>query len=111
MDLLRKIYYDPKNPGSFGGRERLLREASKHLNVTRKNIENFLINQNTYTLHKDRRVRFKRNKVIAFFKDEQWQADLAEMQRFARLNGNHRYILVVIDVFTKYLFARPLKDK
>ena len=109
--ILKETYYDPKNPGSFGGIERLLLEVQKKTGLSRKEVKAFLLQQNTYTLHKDRRWRFPRNKVIALFKDEQWQADLAEMVPYASQNTGYRYILVVIDVFTKYAWAVPLKRK
>lgn len=105
--ILKEVYYNPRNPGSFGGVQRLLREVQKKTGFSRKEVEVFLTQQNTYTLHKDRRWRFPRNKVIALFKDEQWQADLAEMPQ----DKGYRYILVVIDVFTKYVWAVPLKRK
>ena len=109
--LLKKAYYNPRNPGSFGGVQRLLREVQKNTALSRKDVEDFLSQQNTYTRHKDRRWRFPRNKVIALFKDEQWQADLAEMVPYATQNNGYRYILVVIDIFTKYAWAAPLKRK
>ena len=37
--------------------------------------------------------------------------DLIELQKLAKFNKGHRYILVFIDVFSKYAWARPLKDK
>lgn len=39
------------------------------------------------------------------------QADLIEMQPYKRENQGYRYILIVIDVFTKMAYAEPLKDK
>ena len=41
--------------------------------------------------------------------DAIWVADLVEMQRFAKQNGG--YILMIIDVFSKYGWAIPLKRK
>ena len=43
--------------------------------------------------------------------DRQWQADLANMQAIANENGNARYMLTVIDVFSKYAWAVPVKNK
>ena len=37
--------------------------------------------------------------------DAQWQADLADMQGIVRQNGGMRYLLTVIDVFSKYAWA------
>jgi hypothetical protein len=43
--------------------------------------------------------------------DEQWQADLVDMQEYSKQNGGFKYILTVIDVLSKYLWAIPLKSK
>lgn len=43
--------------------------------------------------------------------DEIWAADLVEMQEFAKDNDGYRYILTVIDVFSKYGWMKPLKNK
>ena len=40
-----------------------------------------------------------------------WEADLVEVQALAKHNDGHRYLLTVIDVFTKYLHIVPLKSK
>ena len=41
----------------------------------------------------------------------QWQADLVEMQTMSRENQGYRYILCVIDIFSRFAYARPLKNK
>ena len=109
--VLRNIYYDPRNAGSFGGIERLYREASKNHDVSIDEVRDFLSKQNSYTLHKDRRFRFQRNKIIALFPNYNWEADLMDMQAFAKDNDGYKYILVAIDDFTKYCWLRALKDK
>ncbi|XP_016845104.2 uncharacterized protein LOC107982136 [Nasonia vitripennis] len=43
--------------------------------------------------------------------DETWQADLVEMQPYAQENKSYKYLLTVIDVFSKYAWAIPLKQK
>jgi hypothetical protein len=43
--------------------------------------------------------------------DQQWQADLVEMQPWANKNRNYRYILTVVDLLSRYAFARPLLSK
>lgn len=110
MSLVEKTYLDPKNPGSFGGVERLYRQL-KSKGFTRKDVKDYLRGNETYTLHKDRRFRFRKNRVVAFSKDFQWMADLADMQKYSKQNHGYKYILVVIDVFTKYIWARALHSK
>ena len=58
--------------------------------------------QDTYTLHKPARRNFKRNRVIVGGIDEQWQMDLADMQSLKEYNDGYGYLLVCIDVFSKY---------
>ena len=45
------------------------------------------------------------------FKDNIWAADLVEMEWFSSKNKNVNYLVCVIDVFTKYAWVKPLKDK
>ena len=40
-----------------------------------------------------------------------WEADMVDAQSFAKHNDNHRYLLTVIDVFSKYSHIVPLKSK
>lgn len=62
-------------------------------------------------LHAPARRRYPRRKTVIKGYDDLWQADLVEMQPYARTNQGYKYILVVIDAFSKYLWAIPLKDK
>ena len=43
--------------------------------------------------------------------DAQWQADLADMQGIAKQNGGMRYLLTVIDIFSKFAWAVPVHSK
>ncbi len=67
--------------------------------------------QDTYTLHKPMHRNFKRNRVIIGGIDEQWQMDLADMQSMQKFNDGYRYLLVCIDVFSKYAWVVLLKNK
>ena len=110
---LSKIYHDPKDPGSLGGVERLLQRVRQlHVpGVTRKTVLEYLNSVQAYTLHKPARRRFIRNHTYVAGIDAQWQADLADMQGIARQNGGMRYLLTVIDVFSKFAWAVPVHSK
>lgn len=62
-------------------------------------------------IHKPARKHFKRRSVFTTGIDDLWQADLVEMQPYADVNKDNRYLLTVIDVFSKFAFASPLKSK
>lgn len=112
MDILKSVYYDVTNPGCFSGVENLLREAKKLDNkITKKNVVEFLEKQPTYGLHKTYRRRFRRNKTKSAGIDVSWQADLADMTKLKHYNSNFQYILVCTDVFSRFGFAIPIKNK
>ena len=53
----------------------------------------------------------KRSKVYARFEDHIWAADLAEIRSLCSKHKNVKYLLCVIDVFTKYAWVKSLKDE
>ena len=112
-EYLKSVYYDPKRPGSFGGIESLYRDVKQEekFKLSRKQISDWLLSQDTYTLHKPARRNFRRNRVIVGGIDEEWQMDLADMQSLKQYNDEYRYLLVCIDVFSKYAWIVPIKSK
>lgn len=62
-------------------------------------------------LHKPIRRKFKRRSTVVKGIKDLFQADLAQLDAYARLNKNFKYALIVIDCFSKYVWARPLKTK
>ena len=54
---------------------------------------------------------FKKRKVYSAFTDNIWGADLADMQLISKFNKKFRFLLCVIDIFSKYAWVVPLKDK
>ena len=62
-------------------------------------------------LHKPKRKHFRTIPVIVKYPHESWQADLADMSHLKRWNKGHTFLLCVIDTFSKFAFARPLKSK
>ena len=62
-------------------------------------------------LHKAKRKNYPRRKIIVNHIDEIFAADLVEMQKFSKLNKGYRYLLTCIDIFSKYSWVIPLKDK
>ena len=62
-------------------------------------------------LHKPIIKKFEKRKVYSQFKDNIWGVDLADMQSLRRKNKGIEYLLCVIDLYSKYAFVIPLKDK
>ena len=62
-------------------------------------------------LHKPIIRKFKKRKVYSSFGDSIWGVDLADMQLLSKFNKGFRFLLCVIDIFSKYAWVIPLKDK
>ena len=56
-------------------------------------------------------TKFRRERIIPIYKDETWSADLIDKSSLSKYNNNYKFLLTVIDIFTKYAWAIPLKNK
>lgn len=65
----------------------------------------------TKELLKPKRKRFPRRRIFSPNIDHIWTMDLLDIHQFSRQNMNFRFILVVLDIFSRFAWARPLKDK
>ena len=108
--LLEKLYYELDRPSALGGVDKLYRAARRY-GVTRSQVLEWLQLQPGYTLHKPARKHFRRNRVIVFGIDSQWQADLVDLQSLSQWNRGYKYLLTCIDVLSKFAWVVPLKTK
>ena len=110
--ILEKHYWDVSQPGSLSGSENFFRALkSKKIKIDKQQVQNWLMGQDAYTMHKQARKRFPRNKVYARGIDDLWQIDLADLQIISKFNNNNRYLVTCIDVFSKFAFVVPIKTK
>ena len=109
---LSRVYESRDHPASFSGLDKLYRIAKKEFpSITRNEIKQWAENNLSYSLHKPSRRNFKRNKIYAPEIDSLWEADLAFVKDVANVNDGVNYLLVVIDIFSKFLWVRPMKNK
>ena len=103
---LGNIYYVPKHEAGFGSVAKLVK-ASKS---KKSDVEDWLSGQNTYTLHKPVRKIFPRIPYIVTNIDDVWEMDLAGLSSHSKYD-RHKYLLNVVDIFSRYAWSVPLKDK
>lgn len=106
---LEEQYFDPSHEASFSGARNLIRLNKKK--ITPEQINRWLQKHDTYTLHKPIRKKFPRLHYNVFHIDQVWEMDLQDLRSLKNYNDGHCYILLVIDVFSKYLFLEALKTK
>ena len=70
-----------------------------------------LSNKESYTVQKPVRRNFPRNRVIVSGLNAQWDGDLASMENVAQFNDNVKFLLILIDIFSRILIVKPLKNK
>ena len=79
--------------------------------VPRKVVQEWLSEQDAYTLHKPARYRFRRRRVVLGGPLHQWQSDLVDLSNLKNYKDGMTFLLTMIDVFTKVAWCVPLKNK
>ncbi|RWS18836.1 hypothetical protein B4U80_09290, partial [Leptotrombidium deliense] len=111
-EKLEEIYYRPDSPTAFAGVSPLLNQLRKtHASFQKKDVKFWLEKHAIYSLHKQRRKHFERNRVIALRKNEYWECDLVDMRQYQSWNSQYSFLLTCIDVFSKFARVIPLKLK
>ena len=110
-DLASMVYkfFDKKSTGSG-----IDDNNNNNNNNNKNNNSNNDIKQNLQLaeeLHKPIIKKIRKRKVYSGFKDNIWGADLADIQLISKFNKGFRFLLCVIDIFSKYAWVIPLKDK
>jgi hypothetical protein len=62
-------------------------------------------------LHKPLKKKFPRKSVKILGLNDLWQIDLFELIPYHKFNNGYKYVLVVINCFSKYVWTRNLKTK
>jgi hypothetical protein len=91
------VYYNPET--GYSG----IADMQRKTHLPKQTVEDWMQKQEVYSKHKPVKQIFERRRVYSPSIDHQWQADLVDMQP--------GFILTVIDVFSKYAFAEPIKHK
>ena len=105
---MESIYYNPKHVASFRGVKALSKASGKSL----KETSDYLKKERAYSLHKPSRRNLKKfRKYRVPFYGYQFQADLIDVQKLSEHNNGFKYILTVVDIFSRYAWIQPLKTK
>ena len=109
-DKAFKIASDPKYDGYQRGLASMVYKF-----FDKKSSGSGITNEFNYQLanelHKPVIKKFKKREVYSSFKDNIWGVDLADMQSLSKHNKGFKYLLCTIDLFSKYAWVVPIKDK
>lgn len=106
---LKSVYYNFDNVGAFSTARKVYEAVNKEISLDK--IKEWLSGEITYTLHKPRRIKFKRNNYRSSNINDFWSVDLIDLSSLSQFNDGFKFILLVIDNFTKFVSTRALKRK
>jgi hypothetical protein len=107
---LQPLYDDFKVGVGSGIKGFYAKVLQKYIGINRDEVAVFLRKQTPYQLTKQPRRPINRP-VIGNYPNHRWECDLIDMALYAGNNKRKKYILTVIDVFSRYVFAEPLANK
>lgn len=107
-EQILKDYTTPGHPIAYSGVNNVFNYYNRQVPLVK--IKKLLSSNEGFTLHKEFHKQ-QRNITYKHFKRYQFQMDLVEVQHLAHKNNGVRYLLNCIDIFTRFAFVRPLKDK
>lgn len=122
-ELLSKYYYDEKYSlylhqsanVLFDRLNEIAGAKLKEIKGTKREkiniIKSFLQQQRSYTWFRSSKKPVPRNSYRVWSIDLLWEIDLAALRQLARANNNITFLLVCIDVFSRFAFVRPVKSK
>jgi len=110
--MASKLYYDPVKTSGFANLKKL-QEAARQSKLGKKSgeLKRWLGMQDVYTLHRQLRRKFPRNPYTVNNLFDVWESDLIDVQDFGKFNDNYKFLVTVIDVFSKFLHIVPSKSK
>ena len=115
LAAVRERYRAAALEGSYGGRDALARTLDSAAGNTRRakriSAEEALRAEESYTLHRPVRYKFPRRRIIVGGPHHQWQADLVDVSSFSSENSGSKYLLCVIDVFSKFAWVKAIRSK
>lgn len=111
---LDNIFLNPKSGGSYSSANKILKEVERrnyYRGVTLEALEKYLQTKPAYTLYKPSVVKFSTPKVRVNTINSQFEIDLMDISRFSSQNDKYMFVLVAIDVLSKFAMGRPLYTK
>ena len=106
IPTMENIYYDELDPSGLAGIDVLQQATGK----TRTRVKQFLDSQPTYRRFKTPR-KPKRARVVVPSMSVQFEGDLFDLSKYSRYNKGFKWILLIVDAFSRRVECEPLKNK
>src|SRR5690242_12507209 len=109
-EIIKRAFYDPQN-GLISARNLYRKLKPNNPKITLKLITEFIKNQVTTQVHTAKKIPLNEYNEIRAPGLGEFQLDILDLSNYARHNNGFRYILVVVDIYSRYSFIKPIKTK
>ena len=103
--LLEQLY--SQGPAAYGS----INNLKKFSGLTYDQVRSFLTTKKAYTKYKSATRKFRRLPVKARFINDIWCMDLAQMDKLAEWNSGVKFLMISVDVFSRFIRVEPMKNK
>ena len=94
-------------PAAYGS----AKNPQKASQLSKAKVNAFLHQKDSHTKYRQSIRKFPRLKVIAYDINEIWSLDVAYVDKLAKYNNGVKYLLVAVDVLSRYLRVVPMRSK
>lgn len=112
-NILENIYFNLSKAGAYVGPDKLhiILKSKGIAHIGKHKVRKWLQSQDDYSLRREQRHSFRKVRVVVSDIEDQFDMDLADTSNISDENDGIKYLLFVIDIFSKYLWVEPLKNK
>lgn len=115
-DYLKRLYFDQAAPGSFQGIDKFWAhikvDPERPRGLKKEKVREWLGRQEVYQVHSEPKRKYPTEAFITEYRDQFWDIDILILpDDKPKINRNFRYLLGVIDLFSRYVWGRLLRKK
>ena len=107
--VLTSLLNDPEQRPSRDGLYQYIK--TKYIGISRRAVMDFLRNSEAYQLTAPLPKTSTLRPIVTTDVSKVWQVDLMDVSKYSRQNYGIHFLLVILDLFSKYTFVVPLTDK
>ncbi len=112
QDIIKSIFTNPKTGfKSVLNTYKEIKTLHPNLKITKKQVEEFISNQSVSQIHKQQKIPIQEFNQIKAPSLGMFQCDLIDVSNYKGYNSGFRYILIVVDIYSRFCFMEPITNK
>ena len=110
-DYLYRQYFDENRGGAFANPITFYKSlpVEKRKRINMEQLKSWLLDQETYAIHRPSRKNFPRPRVVVPYKRYQLDADSASLAKYKDSNNGYGWFILCVNIMTRYVWTCPMK--